>query len=144
MTVLIEDDRGHDYASGNQAFGIFLGTDPGQAGPKRGTNQPPQEAAATEPTPPEIAVRWVAKVPKLPTSNELASLGTFAVDLRATYVAIEAPIVVLWNRSRTRMQNTKLNGKSPFSCGIHMKNRAYKGPRGEVVLAAWVNLEAGL
>jgi len=31
-----------------------------------------------------------------------------------------------------------------FLCGIQVKNKAYKGPQGEVVLAAWVNLEAGL
>ena len=30
------------------------------------------------------------------------------------------------------------------SRGIQVKNRAYSGPQGEVVLAAWVNLEAGL
>ena len=31
-----------------------------------------------------------------------------------------------------------------FRRGIQVKNRAYRGPQGEVVLAAWVNLEAGL
>ena len=30
------------------------------------------------------------------------------------------------------------------SHGIQVKNQAYRGPQGEVVLAAWVNLEAGL
>ena len=31
-----------------------------------------------------------------------------------------------------------------FLRGVQVKNRAYKGPQGETVLAAWVNLEAGL
>ena len=31
-----------------------------------------------------------------------------------------------------------------FLCGIQVKNKAYKGPQGKVVLTAWVNLEAGL
>jgi len=31
-----------------------------------------------------------------------------------------------------------------FLCGIQVKNYVHRGPQGEVVVSAWVNLEAGL
>jgi hypothetical protein len=33
---------------------------------------------------------------------------------------------------------------SPFSLGYPMKNQVYTGPQFERVMAAWLNLEAGL
>ena len=55
--------------------------------------------------------------------------------------SLDRPLLGRYNDDRVSSQ--KIDA-SPSSHGFHMKNQVYRGSQFEVVLAAWVNLEAGL
>lgn len=145
MAILIEDDRDPDDRAGNQAFGIFPAPDPGQAGPEHGTS-------------------WPSKKPLQPSQHRRKSRRRvsrkhqnfgFPTNWRVPgpWGPVFGPHMLKSNLQLCIMDLVGYRDAEyeaqrvipvQFLRGVQVKNRAYKDPQGKTVLAAWVNLEAGL